>query len=82
MRVDVRLAARLRRSEDAYNQVINGDDYYLQQEWSNADNGCVQYSAARCPLHGRERAARLPRRQGETTNTTYAIYWLPVIAPP
>jgi hypothetical protein len=25
----------------AYNQVINGHDYYLQQEWNNASNGCV-----------------------------------------
>lgn len=24
-----------------YNQVINGNDYYLQQEWSNASSGCV-----------------------------------------
>lgn len=24
-----------------YNQVINGGLYYLQQEWSNASNGCV-----------------------------------------
>jgi hypothetical protein len=26
----------------AWNQVINGDHYYLQREWSNQDNGCVQ----------------------------------------
>jgi hypothetical protein len=24
-----------------YNQVINGNHYYLQQEWSNASSGCV-----------------------------------------
>ena len=24
-----------------YNQVINGHDYYLQQEWSNHSSGCV-----------------------------------------
>ena len=24
-----------------YNQLINGQKYYLQQEWSNSDNGCV-----------------------------------------
>ena len=24
-----------------YNQVINGHDYYLQQEWSNRSSGCV-----------------------------------------
>jgi hypothetical protein len=26
----------------SYNQVINGHDYYLQQEWSNATSACVQ----------------------------------------
>ena len=26
----------------SYNQVINGHDYYLQQEWSNASSSCVQ----------------------------------------
>ena len=25
----------------SYNQVINGHDYYMQQEWSNAKSGCV-----------------------------------------
>jgi PKD repeat protein len=25
-----------------FNQVIAGNDYYLQQEWSNADNACAQ----------------------------------------
>jgi hypothetical protein len=25
----------------SYNQVINGNDYYLQQEWSNASSGCA-----------------------------------------
>ena len=30
----------------AYNEVIDGDDYYLQQEWSNSDAGCVQSMAA------------------------------------
>jgi hypothetical protein len=25
----------------SYNQVINGDDYYVQQEWSNASSSCV-----------------------------------------
>ncbi len=65
-----------------YNQVINGDHYWLQQEWSNAGDGCVQYlggpstpaSSGSGPLiyHG-----------GPVmhTNTTYAIYWLPVSSP-
>lgn len=29
---------------DAFNQSINGHDYYTQQEWSNDDAGCVQSS--------------------------------------
>lgn len=29
-------------SGDLYNQLIGGSPYYLQQEWSNADGGCVQ----------------------------------------
>lgn len=28
-------------STGEYNQVINGHDYYLQQEWSNASSGCA-----------------------------------------
>ena len=34
-----------------YNQVINGHQYYLQQEWSNASSSCVQMygSAASSP---------------------------------
>jgi hypothetical protein len=30
----------------AYNQVINGHDYYLQQEWSNASSSCVLRSGS------------------------------------
>lgn len=26
-----------------YNQAINGDDYFMQQEWSNHSSGCVQH---------------------------------------
>jgi hypothetical protein len=33
-----------------YNQVINSDDYFLQQEWSNASSSCVQqYAPAALP---------------------------------
>jgi hypothetical protein len=33
-----------------YNQVINGNKYYLQQEWSNSDNACeLTYGAAAPP---------------------------------
>jgi hypothetical protein len=33
-------------SHGAYNQVINGNDYYVQQEWSNASSGCALGYAA------------------------------------
>jgi hypothetical protein len=35
---------------DAFNQSINGDDYYTQQEWSNHDAGCIQSSSSTEPL--------------------------------
>jgi hypothetical protein len=67
-----------------YNQLINGDHYWLQQEYSNADNagnkGCVQY------LHGPSSPPGPGDGKGPlvdnggpvmVTNTTYAIYWLP-----
>ena len=63
---------------DAYNQVINGHHYDLQQEWSNTDTGCVQ------KLGGTSSPATsgsgpLVYQGGPVmhTNTTYAIYWLP-----
>jgi hypothetical protein len=63
---------------DAYNQVINGHHYHLQQEWSNKVNGCIQ----------RPKGAVSPATTGSGpllygggpvmhTNTVYAIYWLP-----
>jgi hypothetical protein len=68
---------------DAYNQLINGHHYDLQQEFSNTDfsntnNGCIQ----------RPGGASTPATFGTPplvygggpvmhTNTTYAIYWLP-----
>ena len=58
--------------------MINGHHYDLQQEWSNADGGCVQ------KLGGTASAATfgsgpLVYQGGPVmhTNTTYAIYWLP-----
>jgi hypothetical protein len=59
-----------------YNQVINGHDYWLQQEYSNADHGCLQrpggtvthVSGGTLDYHG---------GLVMHTNTTYAIYWLP-----
>jgi hypothetical protein len=63
---------------DAYNQVINGHHYELQQEWSNQANGCIQRpgGAASPPTSGH---GPLLYEGGPVmhTNTTYAIYWLP-----
>jgi hypothetical protein len=62
----------------AYNQVINGHHYDLQQEWSNVDGGCVQKpgGTASVATFG---AGPLVYQGGPVmhTNTTYAIYWLP-----
>jgi hypothetical protein len=62
----------------AYNQVINGHHYDLQQEWSNSDGGCVQKLGG--PHSGATFGAGPLFYQGGPvmhTNTTYAIYWLP-----
>ena len=63
---------------DAYNQVINGHHYELQQEWSNQKNGCIQRlgGAPSPPTSGH---GPLLYRGGPVmhTNTAYAIYWLP-----
>jgi len=73
---------------DAWNQVINGHHYWLQQEWSNIDNGCVQnYTAAtQSPANGDTLELQTqPCNMAVQcwvmrTNTVYAIYWMP--APP
>ncbi len=61
-----------------YNQVINGDHYWLQQEYSNADKGCVQYRGGprTVPSTG---TGPLVDRGGPVmhTNVDYAIYWFP-----
>ena len=63
---------------NAYNQVINGHHYDLQQEYSNLVNGCVQRpgGVVSAPTFG---SGPLVYRGGPVmhTNTTYAIYWLP-----
>ena len=63
---------------DAYNQVINGHHYELQQEWSNQDNGCIQRpgGVASPPTSGH---GPLLYEGGPVmhSNTVYAIYWLP-----
>jgi hypothetical protein len=61
-----------------YNQVINGHHYDLQQEYSNANGGCIQHTGGPSspPTFG---SGPLVDRGGPVmhTNTTYAIYWLP-----
>jgi len=68
---------------DAYNQVINGHHYELQQEWSNEvnppDGGCVQFEGDTDFTPNTFGTPPLPYNGGPVmhTNTTYAIYWLP-----
>jgi hypothetical protein len=67
---------------DAYNQTINGHHYDLQQEYSNADAGCVQHYPGGTPTQTFTHPADdgpLVYMGGPVmhTNTTYAIYWLP-----
>jgi hypothetical protein len=61
-----------------YNQVINGDHYWLQQEYSNAADGCVQNLGGPASPPVTETSG-LVYHGGQVmhTNTTYAIYWLP-----
>jgi hypothetical protein len=72
-------------SGQSYNQVINGHNYFLQQEYSNADGGCVQQLGGTAtnfdsnnPFY--EGVGPLVYHSGPvmTTNTVYAIYWVPV----
>jgi hypothetical protein len=64
----------------AYNQVINGHHYDLQQEYSNTPSGCAQSIngpfSSPPPGNG---SGPLVYQGGPVmhTNTTYAIYWLP-----
>jgi hypothetical protein len=64
---------------NAYNQVINGHHYDLQQEWSNAANGCIQRPGDPSPLPPTSGHGPLLYEGGPVmhTNTVYAIYWLP-----
>jgi hypothetical protein len=61
----------------AWNQVINNNKYSLQEEYSNADNGCIQRPAGTVSQPNVKE--QLPYGFGPVmhTNTTYAIYWLP-----
>jgi hypothetical protein len=72
----------------AYNQVINGHQYDLQEEFSNAAGpagGCVQYlGGPSSPPPLGDGTGPLAYRGGPVmhTNTTYAIYWLPTVRVP
>jgi hypothetical protein len=64
---------------DAYNQTINSHHYDLQQEYSNADGGCVLKHPGGTPSSTTFGSGPLVYGGGPVmrTNTTYAIYWLP-----
>jgi hypothetical protein len=64
---------------DAYNQVINGHHYDLQQEYSNADAGCVQHPGGTPATPPTTGTGPLVYNGGPVmrTSTAYAIYWLP-----
>jgi hypothetical protein len=64
----------------AYNQVINGHHYDLQQEYSNLNKGCLQHlGGSPSPVPQGNGTPPLVYKGGPVmhTNTTYAIYWLP-----
>jgi hypothetical protein len=74
-----------------YNQTINGHHYFLQLEYSNQDGGCVPYLGGPVAAAFNDGVGPLsdtgPGRTGAghggpvmTSNTVYAIYWVP--APP
>jgi hypothetical protein len=61
-----------------YNQLINGHDYSLQQEYSNAVDGCQQrVGGAHTPPTLGSGPLIYGGGQVMHTNATYAIYWLP-----
>jgi hypothetical protein len=63
---------------EPYNQVINGHDYSLQQEYSNAAHGCQQrLGGAHTPATSGAGPLLYGGGSVMRTNTTYAIYWLP-----
>jgi hypothetical protein len=62
-----------------YNQLINNHPYSLQQEYSNADTGCIQRPGGVVSGTYSGTSGPLVYNNGPVmhTNTTYAIYWLP-----
>ena len=70
---------------DSWNQVINGHNYELQEEFSNRDaphpnTGCVLSLGGPSDPETPPGKGPLVYHNGPVmhTNTTYAIYWLPV----
>jgi hypothetical protein len=65
----------------AWNQVINGHHYDLQQEWSNSENGCTLRAVDPNPSPATFGNGPLLYGGGPVmhTNTTYVIYWLPIL---
>ena len=64
---------------NAYNQLIDGHPYDLQQEYSNQDNGCIQHFGDPNATPPKSGSGPLLYGGGQVmhTSTTYAIYWLP-----
>ena len=62
----------------SYNQVINGHHYDLQQEFSNAGDGCMQHLGGPA-TPATFSSGPLVYQGGPVmhTNTAYTIYWLP-----
>ena len=71
-------------SGQPYNQVINGHDYSLQQEYSNADGGCVQYLGGPTGSITNGGTGPLNYHGGPVMHsvTVYAIYWIPIFYDP
>jgi hypothetical protein len=61
----------------AYNQVINTHRYDLQEEYSNADHGCIQRPGGTVSQPNVSEDLLYGNGPVMHTNTTYAIYWLP-----
>ena len=69
---------------ESYNQVINGHNYFLQTEYSNADAGCVQYAGGdvtffdtSSPLYPGVGPLVYHGGAVMTSTTIRAIYWIP-----
>jgi hypothetical protein len=61
----------------AWNQLINNNKYSLQEEYSNADSGCIQRPGGIVSSSNVNELLSYGGGPVMHTNTTYAIYWLP-----